>query len=315
MGKDTKICAVVKANAYGHGLGVAKYMEAYVDYFAVALVEEGVELRICGIKKPILVLLPTDFDGIERGLIYSLIFTIDSFENLKAVNRFAKKSNKIFPVHLKFDTGMHRFGFSCDEVGNVCKTLKKCKNLQIDGCFSHFFNTDSIDVTDKQFEKFLSVREVLNEYYNGVIYHISASGGIITSRKYDLDMVRVGLLVYGYKPRECDDFKVKPVLKIRAKKICTKTLNEEDNFLYGDFSVTNKVKVDILRVGYADGLLRSYSGLYNNACMDVCGVESKNSFGYITVVDDYSAVAKEANTISYEMLSRATWRSHLKYKD
>lgn len=308
-----RICAVVKANAYGHGAPeLASRIEDIVDYFAVALVEEGVELRIAGISKPILVMLPADEEGIERVIRYSLDLSVGSFNDIKAASRIADRINEEARVHIKINTGMNRLGFSLEETERACREISASKNLKIVGCFSHFYNAENASETRAQFEKFLFAKEIVNKYSDDVIFHISASGGILAGREYDLDMVRPGILIYGYKPFE-SDIPVRPILKIKAKVLRQTRVGRGEQLLYGDYKLQAVENISIVRAGYADGLRRNGKFSINNKCMDVCAMESGEE--WITVFDDAEAVALAENTIPYEILCGITARSRIIYRD
>lgn len=315
IGKHVKICAVVKANAYGHGAGLALQMEKFVDCFAVALVEEGVELRLCGVEKPILVLLPTDIYGAERGIRYSLTFTLDSFDSFKALDSACKQTKQSVFVHIKVDTGMHRFGFSVAELEGVCDALKHNPNFVVKGCFSHLRCPQNISITNLQYEEFIKAKNIISKYFKALIYHLSASGGVLLGEKYNFDMVRPGLLLYGYKPFDCDRIAVKPILKIKAKRLYSKEIIAGEGFLYGNFIADESVVVDIVRAGYADGLPRIDDSCFNSRCMDVSGVLSEGDDEYVTVLNDVTGICMHTGRIPYEVLCGITERSHIIYKD
>ncbi|MBP5308262.1 MAG: alanine racemase [Clostridia bacterium] len=316
VGRDVKICAVVKANAYGHGaVETARRTERAVDCFAVSLIEEGVELRLCGIVKPVIILLPADPLGAERAIRYGLTLSADSMPYVKSLNGIAGRLNKKVCVHLAVNTGMNRFGFSFPEFEGGCNYVKLCKNVEVTGCFSHFYNPSDAAVTERQFERFLSFKEIAAKYFRGITYHISASGGIIAGRKYDMDMVRPGLLIYGYKPFE-SDFPVKPVLSVKAEILKELRVKKGENVLYGNYVAHADKTLYLVRAGYADGIRRNGKFSVNNKCMDVCAVEAAGKRdGTVTVFDDADAFAEAENTISYEILCGVTRRARIEYRD
>ncbi len=316
VAKCNKICAVVKANAYGHGaVGIAVKIERYVDCFAVALVEEGVELRLAGIVKPVLVLIPTDDDGVERAAYYDLTLTADGINSAYKYNAICEKIRENLKVHLKVDTGMHRLGFDPKDTGLICRTIKSLKKLSVTGCYSHFANALDEERTELQFSLFEKVSAVVMDYFPKSILHVSASGGICANDKYSLDMVRPGLLLYGYKPFNTPAIDVKPILKIKAKVVCERVIDEGEGILYGDYHMGNCENVAILRCGYADGLRRNCGDTINVKCMDTCAVKSFKNQDTICVFDNAELIAKNENTIPYEVLCSLGKRTRIVYKE
>ena len=310
----TRICAVVKADAYGHGaVEISRRIERFADCFAVALSEEGAELRLSGISLPILLLLPTDGEGISRSIRYGLTFAVDSLPYALALNVAARKLSAVAPVHIKINTGMNRFGFAPLAIGEACKAIKRCENLRVTGCFSHFCAPDDAAETENQFSAFESAKRIVNRYFKDVLFHISASGGIMAGRKYDLDMVRPGLLIYGYKPFKGEFPKVSPILTIKAKTLKTFELERGERLLYGNYSADGG-KYSLVRAGYADGLSRSSALTANNRCMDVSALKGEYT-GKTVVFSDAAVAAREQGTIPYEILCRVTARSNRIYKD
>ncbi|MBQ7164630.1 MAG: alanine racemase [Clostridia bacterium] len=317
VGDGVKICAVVKADAYGHGaVEIARRIENLVDFFAVALAEEGAELRLCGITKPVLLLLPTDEFGLERAIRYSLTLSVDNLPYLRKINAKALALKKRATVHLAANTGMNRFGFSKSEFESACIYAKSLRSISVEGVFSHFYNPADGAETDRQFEKFLYFTQTAKRYFGDIIRHISASGGVMAGRKYDLDMVRPGLLLYGYKPFEGNAPEVSPILKVRANVLKRLRVKKGDHLLYGDFTAEKDEEIILARAGYADGLRRNGKFSVNNKCMDVCALRGDaDDDGRITLFSDADAFAEAENTISYEILCGITKRSHFIYKD
>ncbi len=310
---ESKICAVIKADAYGHGaVEYARRAENLVDYFAVALAEEAVELRLCGINKPVLLLLPTDGEGIRRSLQYGVALAVENVPYLISVEREAIRQGVRADIHLKIETGMNRFGIDEYSVESFCRKINTEK-IAVKGCFSHFYDPQNASETNIQYEKFMRSADTVEKYFGRVIRHISASGGICASRKYDLDMVRPGLLLYGYKPFE-SDISVSPILTVKAQTLKHFTLDEGEHLLYGDYRVNSAGEYSLIRAGYADGLRRNGKLTANNRCMDVCAVPGVKE-DLFTVFDNAEDVAVSEGTIPYEILCNLTHRSHVIYKD
>ena len=311
-----KLCAVVKADAYGHGAAlISAHIERFVDYFAVALIEEGVELRLAGIQKPILILIPVDNEDVERAIRYGLTLTVDSVTDAILINNVCRKNGLTAEIHLKADTGMKRLGFDIDKTEKICRIIYRLNNIRVTGCYSHFAEPDNLIRTEKQFKRFLFVRETVKKFFPTAIFHISASGGILNSPRYSLDMVRPGLLLYGYKPFKSDVAPVEPILKIQAKVIKKRFLKRGESVLYGHREMKEDSEVALLRTGYADGLRRRENGTINNKCMDMCAVKYEKNTEYITIFENADNIAEMENTISYEVLCGITRRSRIIYEE
>jgi len=315
VGQKTKICAVVKANAYGHGAcGLATRIQSIVDFFAVALLEECVDLYLAGVKKPILVLLPVGENQIERALRYGARLTVASINDAFAINSVCERLNLTALVHVKVDTGMHRLGVSIKELPEFCSCLRELKSIRVEGCYSHLFEPTNKDKTEEQYANFIMAKNTVSEYFDGVIFHLSASGGILLNKKYHQDMVRAGLLLYGYKPFPSNALTVEPILKIKGKVLNTRSLKEGEPLLYGNYRLSEDTTASIVRVGYADGINRNNPLTLNSACMDVSAVKS-NGDEEVTVFDNADLLAEANGTISYEVLCGITNRSIIEYKE
>ena len=311
----TKICAVVKADAYGHGgVEISRALENHVDYFAVALAEEAVELRLCGVEKPVLLLLPTDDDGIIRAIRFGFCLSADSVSYLGKIQALAEKYRAVVGVHIALNTGMNRFGFELSELIGALKYIKKFSNISVKGVFSHFYMPENDDETEKQFTLFQRGANIVRDAFPGVIRHVAASGGILAGRRYDLDMVRPGLLLYGYKPFESVLLDVKPVMRVEAQTIRNVKLKRGDRLFYGDYGASEDCVARIVRAGYADGLRRKGDFTLNNRCMDVSAIRGEGD-GRVIVMDDAQKHARAENTIAYEILCGVTHRANVVYKE
>jgi alanine racemase len=157
-----KVMPMIKANAYGHGVdGVAPYLEPYVDYFGVALLEEGIQLREFGIKKPILVAGGTLPSQVAHFAVFGLTLTGSSIELLDAAEEVSRLTGKRIKTHLKIDTGMERVGVHEYEAGPFIEHSLRLKHIDIEGIYTHFANSDDLDLDHArlQLERF---QEVLN---------------------------------------------------------------------------------------------------------------------------------------------------------
>ena len=189
-----KLLVTVKANAYGHGaITVAKFLEGKADYFALAAMDEAVQLRKAGIRTPMLVLgpaLPADY---ERAARYDVSLTVSTLEEAKAISAVGKK----ITVHFALDTGMSRIGFPCtEEAAKQIAEAAKLPNLVAEGLFSHFALADSKDKSyvNLQNENFRRMQKLIGVEFP--IYHMYNSAAIVDLEP-EFDMVREGIILYG----------------------------------------------------------------------------------------------------------------------
>ena len=311
--KNTLFCAVVKADAYGHGgVACADALYGICDVFAVALVEEGIELRLGGIDKEILILVPPMKNDLERAISFRLTLTVDDIKGLMEIEKVAKSLRKHVKVHVAYNTGMNRLGV--DGVKDLKKLLDKakgCEFVKISGFYSHFGCPENDKMLNQALDKFLLANKVVKGYNNKVISHISASGGFL--KGVYLDMVRIGILLYGYKPFKSYAISVKPIMKVYSHVVKSRTLDKGERCMYGKLKSDKLRPISIVRVGYADGFFRKQvKGQFNNRCMDLTAVNGKKK-RKVCVLNNADTLAKKYNTISYEILSRATTRAEKKY--
>lgn len=262
-----KVCAVVKADAYGHGMvPVAKALEEIdADYFVVALVEEGVTLREAGISTPILVLGGLDTDQIEMYLDHNLTITASSLFKLQAIEETANRLGKKACVHLKIDTGMGRIGVHWERAQEFLKYAKTTTGIEYQGIYSHFADTESQEFMKLQFDRFMSVLDQATTLgLSFPIRHISKSMSMIQHPEYHLDMVRPGIVLYGIEPEVHHRIlpeSIKSALSWKTRVVYFKTVAEGESVGYGR---TWKPKhpyerVVTLPIGYADGFVREFS--------------------------------------------------------
>ena len=265
----TKIMAIIKADGYGHGaVPIAKVLEDYVEAYGIAILEEGIELRKAGVKKPILILGYTPEQMCRELVHYDIMPAVFSYKMAKIISEEGIRQNKIVKVHIKLDTGMSRIGFSLteDSIHEIQK-ISQLPNIQIDGCFSHFAKADEKDksFTYIQLERFEEFVKKLED--NGILIpvkHISNSAGIIEFPEANKDMVRIGISTYGLYPSEevdKDRHVLEPAMEIKACISFLKELDPGVGIGYGGTFVTQKkTKVATIPVGYGDGYPRALSG-------------------------------------------------------
>lgn len=315
LDKKTKFCAVVKADAYGHGASkVSNAIYSQVDCFAVALLEEGKELRITGIDKDILILTPIYYKDVAHAVFYNFILTVDNFKLLKIIESECVKQNRTAKIHLKYNTGMNRLGVNTlKELNDLASYICQSKHLILDGMFSHLGNPENKKDTKIAENKFLLANNLIKGYNNRAICHLSASGGYL--QKIGGDMVRLGILLYGYKPFESDLISVKPIMKIYAPLIKKRLIRTGERCLYGQKIATKKQSLYLVRCGYADGFVRKENCFqFNNRCMDISALrQAKITKKGVLVMDNADLLAKECGTISYEVLCAVAKRAEKIY--
>ena len=317
LNRKTKFYAVVKSNAYGHGIvEVSNALYNIVDAFCVSLLDEAVKLRVAGIDKDILMLTPAFCETVNELVRYNITISVSSLKELKLIDKTAKNLNAKAKIQLAINTGMNRLGFNDNKsILTALNLVKNSKNLTITGAFSHFGNVCNKEYTKSQFQKFLNLIEVIKKYYPKIDYHISSSGGVIAGKRYHLNACRVGLLLYGYTPFITDKISLKPVMKVYAKSVSVRKNLKGKNLMYGD-CLSPFDTATVIRLGYADGFLRKgITETVNHLCMDLSAVKGGRYSRLIPVMINANDLAKKWNTIPYEVLVNATNRAEMRYKD
>lgn len=315
LNKKVKLNAVVKADAYGHGAEIiASSIYPYVDSYSVALLEEGIALRQVGIDKEILLLIEPFENEIDRAVKYGMTFCVQNAKIVKEIAKASLKEGVISKIHIAVNTGMNREGVDSErELHLLIQAVLKEKGVKLTGIYSHLACPEEKVQLKKQVGKFLLAIKCARGY-NNIVSHLSASGGYLQNLHFD--MVRIGILLYGYKPFKSDYVNVTPIMKVYAPTIKTKNIKENSLFLYGEKVLGVKKTSTLIRYGYADGLPRQKGlDLTTNRCMDVSGINGKFN-GYYPVLDgNADVIAKEYGTISYEVLVNASKRAEMIYKD
>jgi alanine racemase len=333
LGPKVRLWAVVKSNAYGHGIFLfAKLMDKLgVDGFCVDSLIEGVKLRGEGIRKPVLVLGPTLPASFPQAVRENLRITISNFEGLRALLKEKRKPE----FYLKLDTGMHRQGFLAADDARLLRLLRKSALPSFRGLYTHFAAAaDPRSRSAKgQFEEFTSRARAFEEAgFRGLELHAAATGGTLIDPRYHLSAVRVGKGLYGFFPsRELEaahGFKLRPVLAWKTYVAELKDLKPGDAVGYDlTESVTRPTRMAVLPVGYWHGLPRSLSSKgevlvrgkrakilgrvsMDLTVIDVTGIPCKVG-DPVTLIgrdkgDEMNAweLAGKAGTIHYELLTR-----------
>ncbi len=268
LGHQTKLMAVVKADAYGHGaVTVAQTALANgADCLAIATLAEGVELRQAGINVPILILgainAPEDIQAIAA---WQLEPTICNPEQALVVEATMAKVGTSLPVHLKLDTGMSRLGTNWQEATSFVQLVQQLSNLQIASIYSHCATAEESDRTmmNLQHHRFRdAIKQLKKAGYVPPLLHLANSAATLSDRSYHYDLVRVGLALYGLysAPHLQQAIELKPVLQVKAKITQIKTIPAGEGVSYGRKFITSQdTKVAVVGIGYADGIPRNLS--------------------------------------------------------
>ena len=259
---QNKFCAVVKANAYGHGIEICKNIADLVDYFAVANKNEALQLNDFKLEKPILILGKVDYDDFATLIENDISLTIDNEEDLYHLECIATSLNKQALVHLKYNTGMNRLGFKTKE--DFLKSynlVKQCKFVKLQGIYTHFLSQEENILQNQNalFKDLLS--NIPKEEKEKLIIHASNSSAFLLSKDYAYDMVRVGLAMYGYE--QTNTLKLEPALQIESQIVKTFEVKKGETIGYNaSYVAKQNMTIAVISMGYADGYCRSYEKGY-----------------------------------------------------
>ncbi len=333
--------AVVKADAYGHGaVPVAEALHTIADMFAVATVEEGIELREAGIQKPILILFSPLPDWAEKIVSYDLTPAVDNWTLVQKLNKVVKDgksrtqqtSTEKVKVHIDVNTGMNRCGICYTEATEFLKKLKTLPYLEVEGVFTHFASADE---TDKSFAHLQLNRfsSVLTSVPNVPIKHAANSAAALAIPESHFDAVRPGLSLYGIYPANEKPIQLKPALTWKARVGWIDFIEQGEGVSYGlTFKAPSRACVAGVQVGYGDGYPRALSGIgevliggrrcpiIGRICMDMMVVQLESSAN-VSVGEEVVLIGKQgneeikiyevadqANTIPYEILTNIAKR-------
>jgi len=258
--------AVVKANAYGHGaLEVAKIaLASGASHLAVALVEEGIELRAKGVKAPILVFGGTVPEQAALFLEHDLTATVYEREGAQALQRAAERVGKKASVHVKVDTGMGRVGVAWSSALPFLRWLAELKGVQIEGVYTHFATSDEKDkaFAELQLARFTQVLQGVQAMGLRVLRHAANSGAILDMPASYFDLVRPGVMMYGYypSPHTTRSVPLRPAMTFKTRVLFVKRVERGSSVSYGrQFIAPQATTIATLPVGYADGYNRLLS--------------------------------------------------------
>lgn len=332
---STKIMAMVKAFSYGSGYPVANVLQFNkVDYLAVAYTDEGVELRKAGITLPIMVLNPEE-NTYSALIKYNLEPEIFSFSMLHSFKKYLEsEAVDFFPVHIKLDTGMHRLGFEKNDTRALGMHLKNYKSFKVQSVFSHLVASDDEqqdDFTLQQANSFLQCCRELEEIIGySFLKHILNTSGISRHRDLQMDMVRLGIGLYGVENNKAMLSRLQNVTTLSTTISQIKKVKSGQTIGYGRKGKVEKDSViATVRIGYADGYPRNLSNgkgkmlvanklmpVIGNICMDmtmlnITGMDSVQEGDEVIVFGEnlpIQSLAKWSNTISYEIMTGISQR-------
>lgn len=267
--KGTKVIAVIKTDGYGHGaVPVARTIDELVDGYAVATIDEGVNLRKNGIDKPICILGYTHESQFDRVVKYDIRPAVFELESAKKLSEVAVKMGTKAKIHIAIDTGMSRIGFRPDEESvDVIEKINNLEGIELEGIFTHFFASDECDKNSaynqyKIFEDMIG--KIEKRGINIKVKHCSNSAAIIDMPDVNMDCVRAGIAMYGmYPSEEVDKSKVKlyPAMELKSHVVYVKDIEAGTGVSYGaTFVADKKMRIATIPVGYGDGYRRSLSG-------------------------------------------------------
>ena len=335
---ETKLMVMVKAFGYGSGnLEVSNVLQFHnVDYLTVAFADEGVELRRAGINLPIMVMSP-EVNSYDNIIKYHLEPEVFSFRNLECIERAME--NMALPeahplnVHIKLDTGMHRLGFSLDELPELIRRIKANPMLHVRSVFSHLATADNPAedaFTLSQIHNFEQGSQMIVEAFpHKVLRHILNTAGITRFPQYQFDMVRLGIGLYGVPTFDVDKGALQPVVSLKTTINQIKMVPAGDSIGYNRHGYAeHKMRIGIVPIGYADGLSRLLGNgngkfyvngkqvsVVGDICMDMCmidltGVDAVEG-DTVVIFDaehDIADIARACQTIPYEIMTRVSQR-------
>ncbi|MCO5361119.1 alanine racemase [Staphylococcus pasteuri] len=330
------VISVIKANGYGLGsVKIAQHlMEHGASFFAVATLDEAIELRMHGIKAKILILgviPPTD---INKAIQHRVALTVPTKAWLKeSIKNISDENDKALWLHLKLDTGMGRLGMKdVEEYQEVVDIISKYEDLVFEGVYTHFASAD--EPGDSMANQYQLFQNIVNQVDKPPYIHAQNSAGSLLMDGQFCNAIRLGISLYGYYPSEyvSQNVKVhlKPSTQLVSEIVQTKTLNEGESVSYGStFTATEPTRIAILPIGYADGYLRSMQRAFVNVngnqcevigrvCMDQTIVKVPDTVKVgdkVILLDNHSdtnqsveALAKKQDTINYEVLCNLSRR-------
>ena len=338
---ETKFLAVVKAFAYGSdSVEIAKHLQKLnVDYFAVAYTQEGVVLRDAGITTPIIVLHPQSVNAnilIDRCLEPSIYSAHVLSEFIKTAEA---QSQKNYPVHIKFNTGLNRLGFKNNDIETIVTSLKNTSSVKVKSLFSHLVaseDANELEFSNLQIERFKTIAENFEEGIGDRPWlHMCNTSGILNYPEAHFNMVRSGIGLYGFGNSDEEDKNLKPIASLKSVISQIHEIEKGETVGYNRAYISKGLeRTATIPIGHADGINRIYGNgngyvmingekapIIGNVCMDmimvnVTDINCKEGDEVIVFDSTYTAsnLAESAHTISYEILTAISQRVNRVFK-
>ena len=323
--ENMKLAAIVKADGYGHGsVPVSLYIKDIVDFFCVATLEEGVNLRYHGITNPILILACIPRNSYKESIVFDIRESVFTLDQAKKINDEAGELGKKISIHIAIDTGMNRIGFKpTKDSADIIKEISEMRNIKIEGIFTHFHSADENDLTSAKeqeslFRQFLDLLKSMG--IKPAIVHASNSAAIVNGIGTDFEMVRLGITMYGVAPSNevnLTDFDYRPALSIYSTITYIKRIKAGEFVSYGatfkaekdmdgyprdlsnkGYVLINGVKCNIIGRICMDQTIVDVSNVPNVNIGDTVVILGKSAGNSITVDE----LTKDSNTFSYEFI-------------
>ena len=304
------ICAVLKANAYGHGAkSVCKILSSCCDFFAVENIVEALQVR--KVNKTAKILVLGYCKNYHQAQKYNISVTIDNLQELEKIS----KEKLHLSIHLKINTGMNRLGLkNINDLKEILQFLSTQKSIKLEGIYTHCFCTENKKTTKKQLKILKKCKKITKNYNFSPFFHIGGSG-MINYNLHFVDYIRCGISLYGYMCK-C----TYPVLKIVSKIVKISTIQKDEYVGYDCYYKTSKkTKIAVVPLGYADGIPRqiqdNLSVKFDNQnlkvigkiCMDMMMIDVSNTKAkigdYVTVFNDAKIWSNMSNLSEYEILT------------
>ena len=347
IGDGVKFCGIVKADAYGHGAVMIsdRLQSLGADYLAVSSIDEAMELRYNGITMPILILGHTPREQVDRLICFNITQAVTCEAKAVEYSEEAVKYGGKLKIHIKVDTGMSRLGYICEGdyfghgVDGICYACG-LPGLEAEGIFTHFAVADEPDEKSKEYTQHQLklfcdiVKAVENKRACAFkIKHCANTGATVDLPETHLDMVRPGLLLYGYG-EYAQKLGLKPVMTMKTTVSTIKIYPKGTKISYGlTYETDKQTRIGVVPYGYADGFYRSLSNRYSvmttqgaaqvcgRICMDMCMIDltDKPDVGVGDEIEIFGALnpiekmAELADTIPYEIVCAVSKRVHRVY--
>lgn len=327
---NTKFLAVVKAFAYGSdSCEITNYLEKLdVDYFAVAYINEGIALREAGITKPILVLHPlaVNFKSLIKHTLEPCLYNA---KILKEFITFSSTEKQIkYPIHLKFNTGLNRLGFSQEDIKFIKNTMSETKSITVKSILSHLAASEDLNERAFTINQIKTFQEIAANFEKTIGYkpmlHMCNTSGVLNYPEAHFDMVRCGIGLYGFGNSKLENKHLKPIASLKTVISQIHTIEKGESVGYNrSYKSETFQKTATLPIGHADGISRQYGNgkgfvtingkkapIIGNVCMDmimvnITEIDCNEGDEVIIFNSENTAedLAEKANTISYEILT------------